>query len=77
MYFRNVVGTGSYTTSTTNMYNKDFTYFVVVTTSGSAGAKRTKHTFVALTGRHHQTTFALLEGLGGLKSEKSKVKSEK
>ena len=26
MYFHNVVGTGSYTTSTTNMYNKDFTY---------------------------------------------------
>jgi hypothetical protein len=23
MYFHNVVGTGSYTTSTTNMYNKD------------------------------------------------------
>ena len=26
MYFHNVVGTGSYTTSTTNMYKKDFTY---------------------------------------------------
>jgi hypothetical protein len=26
MYFHNVVGTGSYTTSTTNMYHKDFTY---------------------------------------------------
>ena len=26
MYVHNVVGTGRYTTSTTNMYNKDFTY---------------------------------------------------
>ena len=26
MYFPNVVGTRSYTTSTTNMYHKDFTY---------------------------------------------------
>ena len=26
MYFHNVVGTGSDTTSTTNMYHKDFTY---------------------------------------------------
>ena len=26
MHFQNVVGTGRYTTSTTNMYNKDFTY---------------------------------------------------
>ena len=26
MSFHNVVGTGRYTTSTTNMYNKDFTY---------------------------------------------------
>ena len=26
MYFHIMVGTGSYTTSTTNMYNKDFTH---------------------------------------------------
>jgi len=26
MYFPNVVGTGRYTTRTTNMYNKDFTH---------------------------------------------------
>ena len=26
MYVQIVVGTGRYTTSTTNMYNKDFTY---------------------------------------------------
>ena len=28
MYFHSVVGKGSYTTSTTNMYNKDFTHLV-------------------------------------------------
>ena len=28
MYFHNVVGTRSYTTSTTNMYHKDFTYLI-------------------------------------------------
>ena len=26
MYVHNLIGTGSYTTSTTNTYNKDFTY---------------------------------------------------
>ena len=30
MYVHSVVGTGRYTTSTTNMYNQDFTYLVVV-----------------------------------------------
>ena len=29
MYFHSVVGIGSYTTSTTNMYNKDFTHQVL------------------------------------------------
>ena len=40
MYFHNLIGTGSYTTSTTNMYNKDFTYLDTFT------AAQIHHAFV-------------------------------
>ena len=42
MYFHNVVGTGSYTTSTTNMYNK---YQFHVPAKSDARTKTVKFTF--------------------------------
>ena len=40
MYFHNVVGTGSYTTSTTNMYNKD-RFHVPAVVENAGGFQRT------------------------------------
>ena len=53
-YFHNVPGTGSYTTSTTNMYHKDFTY--------RRGAPIPAPTGVAGAARHGATGFFVQDG---------------
>ena len=53
MSFHNVVGTGSYTTSTTNMYNKDFTHRVCSPSKWpSLGVCCRLGTVPSLVGRH-------------------------
>ena len=54
MYFHIVGGTGSYTTSTTNMYHKDFTY--------RRGAPIPAPTGVAGAARHGATGFFVQDG---------------
>jgi hypothetical protein len=51
MYFHNLIGTGSYTTSTTNMYHKDSTYQTSVAPtrqSGKGASTKTEKPFHAV-----------------------------
>ena len=54
MYFHNVVGTGSYTTSTTNMYNKD-RFHVQVMQCFASGS----HHMHVMHGHQHRLSYPL------------------